>query len=306
MDLLQDPVCVAVKLYGVWVKQRRLATGGYKVESLPPFFPLLTAHEALHHIRWTGEILGTLMPLTELCIARQLESVMLELTSGLPPDALPELARLVAGDAKLVQLDIEYLHAYYDEQAPLFSGYSVEPLCAALRLSHLEQLSLCNVHLWHSYADASALLAALTNHPTLEFLNVAVNAPPDAIAKQAAGASLAKLLAATGRISTLVIRDCRLGDTAMRSVFEALALNTCLRSFYCANNDISRECARDHILPAVQANTSLTELQCYDCVTVRKSERIDGGTGCGFGAGEGARISNLSPLQLMHQGSVIL
>jgi hypothetical protein len=53
---------------------------------------------------------------------------------------------------------------------------------------------------------------------------------------------------------------CHLDDAGVGPLFAALAQNTTLRKLDLEENDISRECARDVVLPAVRANTTLREL----------------------------------------------
>ena len=70
---------------------------------------------------------------------------------------------------------------------------------------------------------------------------------------------LAALVAAPSALCELDIRYSDLGD-GMRPLFAALAASTTLRRLDCSRNDISAECAREHILPAVRANASMREL----------------------------------------------
>jgi hypothetical protein len=55
--------------------------------------------------------------------------------------------------------------------------------------------------------------------------------------------------------------DLGLCDADVGPLFAALAQNTTLRKLFLWDNAISRECARDVVLPAVQANKSLRELE---------------------------------------------
>jgi hypothetical protein len=82
-----------------------------------------------------------------------------------------------------------------------------------------------------------------------------------ATTQSALGATLGRLVAAESHLKRLDLRYCRLGDAALRPLFEAVAGNRMLRMLNYADRDISRECARDIILPAVRANASLRELQ---------------------------------------------
>ena len=55
-----------------------------------------------------------------------------------------------------------------------------------------------------------------------------------------------------------------LGDAGMAPIVEALALNHHLRELNCHSNGTSDAFARERLLPAVRANTSLRTLRCQD------------------------------------------
>jgi hypothetical protein len=104
---------------------------------------------------------------------------------------------------------------------------------------------------------------ALTGHPRLRVLHLSWNWPHDDGLQAAAevGAALAALLLANApALQTLDIHDSRLGDAGMRPVVEALRHNTHLTKLDCRGNAMSEEFARNELLPAVRANTSLCEL----------------------------------------------
>ena len=63
------------------------------------------------------------------------------------------------------------------------------------------------------------------------------------------------------RLTYLDLAFCHLGDAGVGPLFASLAQNTMLRTLTLFGNGISRECARDVIMPAVRANTSLRELK---------------------------------------------
>jgi hypothetical protein len=115
------------------------------------------------------------------------------------------------------------------------------------------------MRLFDSLEDGLAVVAACTGHPTLRELNLCSNSV-DAVAAPAVGAALAALVAATSALQSLKVTCCRLGDDAARPLFAAVAGSTRLSELCCGENDISAECAREAVLPAVQANTSLREL----------------------------------------------
>jgi hypothetical protein len=61
-------------------------------------------------------------------------------------------------------------------------------------------------------------------------------------------------------LQQLSVSCCQLGDAGMGPLVEALRHNTHLRSLYCRCNYTSEAFARDRLLPAVRANTSLRRL----------------------------------------------
>jgi len=175
---------------------------------------------------------------------------------NLTPASLPALTRLLergSGSAcgSLTELVI------YNNGNPLLEGDGVPAFCAALRASRLVKLELAQMRLFDSLEDGLAVVAACTGHPTLRDLNLSWN-PVNAVAAPAVGAALAALVAANSELQTLNV--CNLGDDAARPLFAAVAGSTRLRTLNCSYNSISAECAREAVLPAVQANTSLREL----------------------------------------------
>jgi hypothetical protein len=83
---------------------------------------------------------------------------------------------------------------------------------------------------------------------------------PDGPAPAAVGVALAALVTSGPLLEELYVSDCGLGDAAMRLLFAAVAGSTRLRKLVCFGNEVSTACAKEAILPAVQANASLREL----------------------------------------------
>jgi hypothetical protein len=177
---------------------------------------------------------------------------------NLSPASLPALARLLergsgSEGGSLTELVIDNNHSL------LLVGAGVPAFCAALRASRLDNLVLSGVSLFDSLEDGLAVVAACTGHPTLRDLNLSYN-HVNAVAAPAIGAALAALVAAESALRLLYVSYCNLGDDAVRPLFAAVAGSTRLQMLHCYGNDISAECARNAVLPAVQANTSLREL----------------------------------------------
>lgn len=113
-------------------------------------------------------------------------------------------------------------------------------------------------------AAAGALVDALVGHPSLGWLGIRCK---DATADEriAYGAALAVLIAADA--PALHGLDCssnHLGDTGLEPIVEALPLNRHLRTLMCHGNGMSEAFAREQLLPAVRANTTLRALHCVD------------------------------------------
>jgi hypothetical protein len=142
----------------------------------------------------------------------------------------------------------------------------------------LTALSLTAIQLWH---DAAELVGALTAHPLLRLLDLSDNPVVlDDGGLQAAEASAllaALLLANAPALQTLDVEWCGLGDEGMGPVMEALRNNTHLTKLNCSYN-VSEAFARDVLLPAVRANSSLRELvaagEAYDAVAAREAEAL--------------------------------
>jgi Ran GTPase-activating protein (RanGAP) involved in mRNA processing and transport len=105
----------------------------------------------------------------------------------------------------------------------------------------------------------------VTGHASLRVLDFSINDVLEAN-RAAAGASLGALVAANApALTELNVCGCDLGDDGLRALFEALPHNTHLRTLKCTGNEMSEACARDVLLHAVRANTSLRFLDAtYD------------------------------------------
>jgi hypothetical protein len=176
----------------------------------------------------------------------------------LSPASLPALTRLLergSGSAggSLTELVI------YNGAALLLVGGGVPAFCAALRASRLVKLRLTHMRLFDSLEDGLAVVAACTGHPTLRELDLSYN-HVDAVTSPAVGAALAALVAANSELQSLDVFGCNLGDDAASPLFAAVAGSTRLRTLDFRDNIISVDCAREAVLPAIQANLSLRTL----------------------------------------------
>ena len=143
---------------------------------------------------------------------------------------------------------------------PLFTGAGVPAICDALRASNLIDVSLHMMRLLHTLPDGLAVLESLTGHCSVARLEISLNFVQQPESSVAVGEMLGRLIASSSQLEDVNVASCNLGDAGMRPLFEAIAGSRTLRKLDCSYTAISQECARDVILPAVRANTSLREL----------------------------------------------
>jgi hypothetical protein len=195
----------------------------------------------------------------DAALTRQLTSVKLH-GCNLTPYSAPALVRLV-GSGTLAELDIR------GNGDTLLDVPTALALSNALRASStLTTVSLWWVDLWDDIAAATAVLGALTGHPSLRSLHISHNIVI-AAQQEEAGALIAALVAANApALQALNVCRCNLYDAALRLLFDALPANTHLRTLNCTRNELSDAFVRERLLPAVRANSSLRELQTDDAL----------------------------------------
>jgi hypothetical protein len=218
------------------------------------------AEDAAAHASLTGLGVDT-APLNEpavldtvvdLAVQRHLTYLVL-FGCGLSPASAPALARLVGGAALRILV-------LFGEPARLLDEPATVLLANALRANTtLTSVSFNHVHLFSDAATATALLGALTAHPSLQKLdlsfNYSVHVPVPADALAAAGAALGTLVAANApALHELNLRGCGLTDAGLGPLVDALPANTHLRVLDCRNNVLSEAFERERLLPAVRAN----------------------------------------------------
>ena len=175
---------------------------------------------------------------------------------GLAPASLSCLTRLLE-DGCLERMSIR------DNWRALFEeGPDLTTFCHALRSSRLQALELSRCRLWRDPAAAGELLAALVGHPTLCELSLHYNLDADNTAdvRRAAGEQLGSLITHNSALQKLNLAGNDLGEANLAPIFEALPRSSTLKELIFYGETISREFARDVILPAVRANTSLRTL----------------------------------------------
>jgi hypothetical protein len=217
----------------------------------------LAAHASLRCVQLRYAPLATpaaLEAVVDAALTRQMVSVRFPCCRFATAAAAPALARLLGGGGALTELFIS------KNRLLLLDAPAAALLADALRANTtLTELSLFSVALWRDAHAAAALLAALTGHASLRSLSLMDRV--DAAHEAAAGAALGALVTANAPALThLSIPLSNLGDDALRPLLEALPANTHLRTLEIESNDMSDACARDVLLPAVRANTSLWRL----------------------------------------------
>jgi hypothetical protein len=218
----------------------------------------LAAHASLTSVWLSDASLGSpaaLDAVVDAALARRLSAVKLT-SCSMPPASAPALARLLGGNT-LTELCIGNV------PGQLLDAPAAALLANALRANtSLTALTFSSMDLWRDPAVAAELLGALTAHPRLQTLDLSWNDPDDDGMQAAeAGAALAALLLANApALRELNIGRSELGDEGMGPVLEALRHNTYLRTLKCRGTQTSDAFARNTLLPAVRANTSLREL----------------------------------------------
>jgi hypothetical protein len=240
------------------LRVRHLRANFYDVEAgIEAFADEMAAHASLSKLELEDARLGTpaaLDAVVDAALARRMHTVILE-RCLLTPASAPALARLLSSGA-LKTLEVSWM---VDQ---LLDAPAAAVLAAALRAnSTLTSLALDNVAVWRDPDAAAELLGALHGHASLRVLSLVANHAEAAADRAAAGVALGALIAAnTPALTHLDVSDCALGDHGLRALFEALPHNTHLRKLFCDDNGMSGAFARDVLLPAVRANTSLWEL----------------------------------------------
>jgi hypothetical protein len=168
--------------------------------------------------------------------------------------SVPSLVRLL-GSGALKRLLID------GNGAQLLDAPAAALLGGALRTNGvLAWLKLENVRLWDDSAAATMLLSSLVAHPSLRELMISGDAVPPAYAACAGTALFALVAANAPALEHLSVGSWQLGDAGLRPLMDALPRNMHLMELYLSGNDITDAFARDVLLPAVRANTSLNWL----------------------------------------------
>jgi hypothetical protein len=196
----------------------------------------------------------------DAALARELTTVSLG-RCNLFAGAAVALARLL--DGGLARLSLDLMFVPLDVPAALLLGNALRTSTAIIAVQ------LFSIDLWRDPAAAGLLLlGGITGHPTLRELDLSNNEWEQAgspAAQAVVGFPLAALVAANApALRKLTVEGCGLGDAGLQPLFDALPHNMHLRELRCADNGVTEAFARERMLPAVQANTSLCDLHFID------------------------------------------
>jgi hypothetical protein len=213
----------------------------------------VAAHASLQRMELHGAPLGTPVAMdavVDVALARQLVSVRFWFCR-LVPASVPALVRLLDGGT-LTDLAFNQGHTLLD-------GESAALLGAALRANRTITSLRFTGELWQDAASGAAVVHALTGHSSMRMLRL-TGSDALAVGAAASGALGALIAANAAALTELDLLQSHLDDAGLRPLFDALPANTHLRTLNVAGNDMSPEFARDVLLPAARANTSLRQL----------------------------------------------
>ncbi len=217
-------------------------------------------HASLTELRLHSVVLDTAVKLdavVEAALTHRMRGVWLT-ACGLSRASLPALVRL-CGSSTLATLGL------HNDAAMLPDLPAAAALGTVLRAnSTLTMLELSNHGIWRDPAVGTALLGALTGHRSVRVLDLFFMDVP-AAHQAAAGAALGALVAANApALHELDVSYSGLTDEGWGPLVDALPGNTHLRSLRMLEAGpgvlMSEAFARNRLLPAVRANSSLREL----------------------------------------------
>ena len=238
---------------------------GSSADAVLDLLAAVQAHATVTRLHFNFPPLGTpelLHALVDTALARSLTHLGVFMGS-LSPTSVPELARLLRESDALRELSISDSPGV---PSPLLDAPTGELLADALRAStSLTSLRLCAVKLWSDIDAASAVLAALTGHPSITSIDLGFNhGGGDGLsdeARAAAGAALGALVGANApALTALRLFGCDLGDAGLRPLCDALPHNSRLLTLEVENNDVTEDLIKKHLRLAVKECESLREL----------------------------------------------
>lgn len=205
---------------------------------------------------------AALQMVVDLAVSKPLSRLVLW-NNQLGPESLPQVTRLLSAGS-LSALTLADCVALFQIEG------ETTAFCNALRSAKLRTLKLKNTGLGASVSLFVQLLCACVGHTTLKKLDLSLNRPGNAEKCAAVGHVLA--LVVDSGLESLELLHCDLGDSGLAPLFAGVARSSRLLSLKCSYEDVSAACARDVILPAVQANASLRKLHLQNGRTARIPE----------------------------------
>ena len=225
----------------------------------------LAAHASLRELALHSAPLDTFAALdavVDAALTLRLTKLVLK-DCRVGPESAVALPRLLRGDA-LRELALDGRDFALDDDVRLLDAHAAALLADALRSNRtLTSLKLDHVGLWRGAGtlhSARSLFDALVGHASLTSISLCAD-NPGAHRAAGAGAMLGVLVAADSpQLRVLDISYNRLGDDSLGPLMDALPRNTHLRELRCSSNWMRDAFARDRLMPALAANTSLQKL----------------------------------------------
>ena len=218
------------------------------------FCAALSTHVSLNQLVLCSVPLGTpavFEALSAALLACKLRDLQMHICNLLPA-SVPPLERLIRDGV------LETLVVHNESVGPLLLGAAAVQLADALAASTLTRLGLSSMDFWNDAAAAAAIMRALTGHTHIQQLDLSYNDLANEIEN---GVALGALVAANmPALTSLQVWASWLGDAGLGPLFDALPRNSHLRELDCSLTGMSAAFARDVVLPAVRANTSLRKL----------------------------------------------
>ena len=234
---------------------------GYNVErhdtDVIAFAAELAAHPSLRELKLARFPLDTFAAfdaVVDAALTLRLTKLDFDDCDANPASAVA-LSRMLRGDALR-----ELTWWTYRRVGVLLDAHAAVLLADALRSNHtLTSFTLKDEGFWRIADAAVALLSALVGHPSLT--SIMLWGSYDDNAAAAVGPLLGALVAADSpQLRRLWIEYALLGDAGLGPLVDALPRNTHLRELRLDSYAMSTTFARERLMPALTANTSLQEI----------------------------------------------
>jgi hypothetical protein len=207
-------------------------------------------------------------------VTSQLHTLCLVLLAA-SPAAAPALMRVLDSSA-LTTLCID--GNFGEDTATVLDEPAAALLSAALRSNcTLTNFELDQICFGDDAVAAATVLDSMVAHPSLRVLSFTMDMFNNTDESACAGAALSALVVANApALHELVLTEYDHSDVLLAPLMEALPRNTHLRRLVCGGNrDMSKVFARERLLPAVRANSSLHEFETRSTLkAARKAEAI--------------------------------